>query len=120
MRQTRKHRKRSAAEAHSLPQAARAATEAPAPAAAGSTPTGRTIPMPDWKWKTFPVYFAFAIGGFVGMYTGVIAGAAESSTYFTFIAIFWAVLLGFGFSRFTTRWIVSRQWARRQARKRQK
>jgi hypothetical protein len=119
MSQTRKHRKRTAAEAHSLPQTARPAGEA-APVAAGSSPTGRSIPMPDWKWKTFPVYFAFAIGGFIGMYTGVVAGAAESNNYFTIIAIFWAVLLGFGFSRFTTRWIVSRQWARRRSRNRQK
>ncbi len=75
--------------------------------------------MPDWKWKTFPVYFAFAVGGFLGMYTGVL-GSANDGDYFTFIAIFWAVLLGFGFSRFSTRWIVSRQWNRRQARNRGK
>lgn len=117
MSQTRKHRKRTAAEAHAIPQAARATSE---PEPASTAAASRPLPMPDWRWKTFPVYFAFAIGGFIGMYTGVIAGAAESANYFTIIAIFWAVLLGFGFSRFTTRWIVSRQWARRAARRRQR
>ncbi len=116
MSQTRRHRKRRASEAHDLPPAA-----APVAAEAKEQPPAgaRPLPMPDWKWKTFPVFFAFAIGGFVGMYTGVVA-SVDDSRYFTIVAIFWAVLLGFGFSRFSTRWILSRQWAKRQAAKRKK
>lgn len=44
---------------------------------------------------------------------GIFAG--ESSGFFVFASAFWAVLLGLGFSRFTTRWIMSRQWAQRRA-----
>ncbi|MCL4240113.1 MAG: hypothetical protein KJ048_02070 [Dehalococcoidia bacterium] len=86
--------------------------------AAPSTPHGATEPpqataMPAWKWRTFPVFFAFAAGGFAGLYMGIFS--AESSGFFVFASAFWAVLLGLGFSRFTTRWIMSRQWARRRA-----
>jgi hypothetical protein len=69
--------------------------------------------MPAWRWRTFPVFFAFAAGGFAGLYMGIFS--AESSSVFVFASAFWAVLLGLGFSRFTTRWIMSRQWARRRA-----
>ena len=30
------------------------------------------VAMPAWKWKTFPVYFAFSMGGFIGLYVGVL------------------------------------------------
>ena len=115
MSQTRRHRKRRASEAHDLPAAA---AVAPAETKEQPQPAARAVPLPDWKWKTFPVYFAFALGGFIGMYTGVIAGV--NSGYFSIIAVVWAILLGVGFSRFSTRWILSRQWAKRQAAKRKK
>ncbi len=69
--------------------------------------------MPEWRWRTFPVFFAFALGGFAGLYMGIFA--SESPGFFVFASAFWAVLLGLGFSRFTTRWIMSRQWARRRS-----
>lgn len=83
------------------------------PAQGAATAAPRTTPMPDWKWRTFPVFFAFALGGFAGLYMGIFS--AESSGFFVFASAFWAVLLGLGFSRFTTRWIMSRQWAQRRA-----
>lgn len=118
MSQTRRHRKRRASEAHVL-AAGPAETTAAATTKEPPKEPARPLPMPDWKWKTFPVYFAFAIGGFLGMYTGVVA-SVDDSRYFTIVAIFWAVLLGFGFSRFSTRWILSRRWAKQQAAKRKK
>lgn len=115
MPQPRRHRKRRASEAHDLPPS----TVATAPETKDAPVTAaRVLPLPDWKWKTFPVYFAFALGGFIGMYTGVIAGV--NSGYFSIIAVVWAILLGVGFSRFSTRWIMSRQWAKRQTAKRKK
>lgn len=123
MSETRRHRKRRASEARDLapnPAATTTATTAAPPKDQNTAVDSRPVPMPDWKWKTFPVYFAFAMGGFIGMYTGVIAGAADNPNFFTFFAIFWAILLGVGFSRFTTRWIMSRQWAQKRARKRNK
>ncbi|GMV85593.1 MAG: hypothetical protein AMXMBFR80_14480 [Dehalococcoidia bacterium] len=89
------------------------ATVAPAAQGAAPAPAPRTTPMPDWKWRTFPVFFAFALGGFAGLYMGIVS--AESSGFFVFASAFWAVLLGLGLSRFTTRWIMSRQWARRRS-----
>ena len=68
--------------------------------------------MPVWHWRTFPVYFMFSLGGFIGLYMGIIAsgGGVVSIVAFTF----WAILLGFGLSRFTSRWMISRGWHRTQ------
>lgn len=90
---------------------------APPPGTAPQTPAAtQPLPLPPWKWRTFPVFFMFSLGGFLGLYMGVIAGAAESGAFFTVFSIIWAVMLGAAFSRLSTRWIVSRRWARKQAR----
>ena len=74
--------------------------------------------MPKWQWRTFPVYLMFSLGGFIGLYMGLIAGATQNDT-FTFVAfVFWAILLGFGFSRVTSRWLISRGWHRSANKKR--
>lgn len=95
----------------------RSHTPGPAGTAGGTTQreaeTSRATPMSAWQWRTFPVFFAFAAGGFVGLYMGIFSG--ESSGVFVFASAFWAVLLGLGFSRFTTRWIMSRRWAQKRA-----
>ncbi|MEO8538439.1 MAG: hypothetical protein ABI577_01770 [bacterium] len=83
---------------------------ATAPAVAGMAP----MPMPHWQWRTFPVYFAFSIGGFLGLYMGLIAGATSNSTISIVAFSFWAILLGFGFSRFVSRWMMSKGWARQR------
>lgn len=88
------------------------------PSAAATVAGGRpTAPagkgtMTPWKWRTFPVFFAFALGGFVGLYMGIFS--AESPGFFVFASAFWAVILGLGFSRITTRWIASKSLARRK------
>lgn len=64
------------------------------------------------------MFFAFSLGGFLGLYMGLIAGASEGTVWFTLFSIVWAVLLGAGFSRLSTRWILSRRWARAQAKQR--
>lgn len=68
--------------------------------------------MPKWNWRTFPVYFAFAIGGFVGLYMGLIAGATNNGALTAVVFGIWAILLGFGLSRFTSVWLLSRGWSR--------
>ncbi|PFG74780.1 hypothetical protein A9A59_2021 [Tepidiforma thermophila] len=87
-------------------------TAQPAPAAQAARP----IPLPEWKWRTFPVFFAFALGGFLGLYMGL--WASLNDTAFLLASVTWAVLLGAGFSRLSTRWILSRRWTRAQRRKR--
>jgi len=78
----------------------------------GAAPAHVPVAMPNWKWKTFPVYFAFSVGGFIGLYFGVIVQATENSalTYGVFVAF--ALLLGFGLSRLTTRFLISRNWVK--------
>jgi hypothetical protein len=75
--------------------------------------------MPRWQWRTFPVYFAFSLGGFLGLYMGLIASATSETVQLVFFMV-WAILLGFGFSRITSRWMISRNWGpvARRARKR--
>jgi hypothetical protein len=76
--------------------------------------------MPAWHWRTFPVYFAFAVGGFVGLYMGLIAGAAANDgndLVWVVTFAFWAILLGFGLSRLTSRWMISRNWGPGRRRK---
>ena len=69
--------------------------------------------MPKWNWRTFPVYFAFSVGGFIGLYMGLIAGATNNAALTAVVFGLWAVLLGFGLSRFTSMWLLSRGWSRK-------
>lgn len=104
---TRTRRKRSGGNAASPPQAAQAV--------GGYQPT----PMPAWRWRTFPVYMAFAVGGFLGLYMGLLAGATGGDSVFTMVVfVFWALLLGFGLSRLVSRWMISRGWSRARTAKR--
>jgi len=68
--------------------------------------------MPAWNWRTFPVFMAFALGGFIGLYMGIIVGASTNDLLVTGVFLFWALLLGFGLSRITSRWMLSRGWHR--------
>jgi len=74
--------------------------------------------MPKWHWRTFPTYFAFSIGGFIGLYMGMIAGATANGAVQAVFFAFWAILLGFGFSRLTSAWLLSRGWTRQVGKKR--
>lgn len=75
--------------------------------------------MPVWRWRTFPVFMAFAVGGFLGLYMGILAGATGGDSTFTLaVFVFWALLLGFGLSRLVSTWMISHGWSRtRTARK---
>lgn len=94
-----------------------AAPRAVTPAAAVTTSDSGPVPMPQWKWKTFPVYFALALGGFIGLYLGVIVQATNNSALTLVVFVGFALLLGFGLSRITTRFLISRQWVKPRPRK---
>jgi len=88
------------------------ATAAAESATTAKGSSGRYIepkPMPDWKWKTFPVFFALAIGGFIGLYMGIVVQAANNPKVSTFVFVAFALPLGFGFSKLSTRWVLSRR-----------
>lgn len=82
--------------------------------AADSRAVVTTIPLPDWKWRTFPVLFALSAGLFIGIWIGSLAGivAADdgNSTPMNVALIGAALLFGGVLSRFATRWMMSRQW----------
>jgi hypothetical protein len=65
-----------------------------------------------WKWRTFPVYFAFSLGGFIGLYMGIVSEAIQNPAVSIVVFSLWAILLGFGLSRFTTRFLISRNWVK--------
>jgi hypothetical protein len=93
----------------------RAGVQGTGGAQAATAPVPKPLPLPEWKWRTFPVFFAFALGGFLGLYMGL--WASLSDTGFLIASVVWAVLLGAGFSRLSTRWILSRRWNRAQQRR---
>lgn len=72
--------------------------------------------MPEWKWKTFPVYFALTLGLFIGLYAGIIVQGVNDSTFTTLVFVLFALLLGFGISRISTRFLISRQWIKPRTR----
>lgn len=81
---------------------------------------GPIQPMPGWRWKTFPVYFALSLGLFLGVFAGSAAQAANDSGNGVAILVVFvvaAILLGAGFSRLTTRYLLARNWARPRAKK---
>jgi len=79
-------------------------------------------PLPQWNWRTFPVYFAFSLGLFAGVYLGLIGSWLEregNGTFFLIVSVAASILLGFGLSRVAVRWMVQRNWVKpRPARKR--
>lgn len=98
-----------------------AETESSTPATQKPGGSAAPIPMPEWRWRTFPVFFAFALGLFLGTWAGVAAGIASQGSDGTtlpmnLLFILSAVLLGLALSRFMTRWLISHQWVKPRAR----
>jgi hypothetical protein len=97
----------------------RTPSHAPAqPAQQGHAPAHQAPAQSNWHWRTFPVYFAFALGGFLGLEMGIVVAAPDMPGPAQAVVLgFWAILLGFGISRITHKWMTSRGWNRRAARK---
>jgi hypothetical protein len=82
---------------------------------ASGQPAPASTPSLGWKWRTFPVYFAFALGSFLGVYAGILSAWLNDegeSWLATSIFIAVAIMMGLGLSRLTTRWLVTRRWIR--------
>jgi hypothetical protein len=93
----------------------RSRRERPAPGAAPARPTpavqAALAPLSTWKWRTFPVYFAFSLALFIGVYVGMLAYAANdagNTTVGLVVAGVPAVMLGLGFSRLMLRFMMTR------------
>jgi hypothetical protein len=92
-----------------------------APIEPGTQQAGARAAGPaPWKWRTFPVYFAFALGAFLGLYMGILSEWArrEGADWIQtalFVAV--AIMLGLGLSRLTTRWLIRRRLIRARQRR---
>ena len=67
-------------------------------------------PMPTWRWRTLPVFFMFSVGAMIGLQIGLIAGDTQNTGLFLGATTAIALMLGLGFSRLATRFLLSRQW----------
>ncbi|MEO9256625.1 MAG: hypothetical protein ABI305_13880 [Tepidiformaceae bacterium] len=104
-------RKRSARRSGSAAPAA--STQQAPPQAQSKRPEYKPFepePLPKWQWFTIPVFFAFAIGGFIGLELGVVAGSTNNGRLTMAVAVIFALILGLSFSRIFTRLAVSKQW----------
>ncbi len=81
-----------------------------APRAAPPVPPA-LAPLPAWKWRTFPVYFAFSLALFIGVYAGMVAyevnNDGNSNVALVVLGVP-AVMLGLGFSRMMLRVMMAR------------
>lgn len=68
-------------------------------------------PLAEWRWRTFPVYFAFSLALFIGVYVGLLAAAANdagNSSISLVLAGVPAIMLGLGLSRMVVRFMMTR------------
>ncbi len=91
------------------------ATHASSSPAAPKKAAGGLPPLPDWDWRTFPVYFAFSVGGFAGLYLGLLSYWSGNDWFQLIVFVTFAMLLGWGLSRIMVRWTLSRKWGRLKA-----
>ncbi len=77
--------------------------------------------LPVWRWRTFPVYFALTGGMFLGVYLGILASTIRydngNETPTTVVLIISALAFGFGLSRMTSRFLVTRGFFKPKVRK---
>lgn len=78
---------------------------------ADAPPIRRYGTMAQWNWRTFPVFFALALGLFAGVYMGILAEYARSNGNgmpMNVVFITTALFFGFALSRVTSRFLVNR------------
>ena len=83
------------------------AAATPKPASGGQA-ARQSPPIPLWRWRTLPVFFAFALGGFIGLQLGLISGAAGNATLWLISTTVFGVMLGLATSRMVTRLLATR------------
>jgi hypothetical protein len=104
MSTTKRRQRRAREQQTAIPGAAQTATPGPA-----ATPKP---PVPEFKWKTFPVYFAFWLGALIFLELGIIAGATGNSAFTTVISAVVALFLGFGVARLAVNWMMRHNWVK--------
>ena len=103
---TTKRRQRRAAQQHA------AAVQPTTASTATAEGANARPPLPEWKWKTFPVYFAFWAAALIFLELGIIAGDTGQSTFTTVVTVVVALFLGFGVARLTTTWLRQHDWVK--------
>ena len=98
---------------------ASAPVSVPNPAGRAPVAGGAIRPAaPTYRWRQFPVYFALALGMFIGLELGLVAGWLESSLLTTLFSVGVAILLGFGIARLVVVWMMGRNWVKPRPRRR--
>jgi hypothetical protein len=88
-----------------------------APSAAPGPVAGVRPPVPEYKWKTFPVYFAFWLGALIFLQLGIIA-AAVGGVFYVAVGAIVAMFLGFGVARLVVNWMMRREWVKPRPKRR--
>ena len=83
---------------------------------AAATPQPAPPPLPEWKWRTMPVFIALSFGLFVGLYLGMVATGTGIAATVIFLIV--AGMLGISVSRFVMRLLMQRGIIKPQARRR--
>ncbi len=73
-------------------------------------------PLPEWKWRTMPVFIALSAGLFVGLYLGMVATGTGIAATVIFLIV--AGMLGISVSRYVMRLLMQRGIIKPQARRR--
>ena len=65
--------------------------------------------IPEWDWRTTPVWFMFAFGGLIGLFVGAAVGASNSYyALLVFLAVF-SMIFGLALGRVLRRWLAIRK-----------
>lgn len=73
-------------------------------------------PLPEWRWRTMPVFIALSFGLFVGLYLGMVATGTGIAAPVIFLIV--AGMLGISVSRYVMRLLMQRGIIKPQARRR--
>lgn len=65
-------------------------------------------PLPQWRWRTLPVFAALTGGLLFGLWIGIIIGVSGNEVLAFWVPIAVAVPTGFAFSRIVRYWILKR------------
>ena len=92
----------------------RGGTESGGDAAAKQQPAAP--PLPEWRWRTMPVFIALSFGLFVGLYLGMVATGTGIAATVIFLIV--AGMLGISVSRYVMRLLMQRGIIKPQTRRR--
>jgi hypothetical protein len=71
--------------------------------------------IPEWRWRTTPVVFMFALGGLIGAYLGLAAAVADNFWAFLIVQGGFALILGAALGRVVRRRMAIRRVERIRA-----